>query len=525
MSIKIFRRALALLPCIFTLLVLSDAFPCHYLAFDGTENGILQLPLQFQESPASITISLWTLFSGSQANNTSLLFFVGPAVAAGTQPGWGILRTALSGRDGALSLFQMNSQGMVSTFRLPTNLPLNDWSYLSFVISRIEAATNRTSISIYTNSKISTTITTELNWLWVESPKQHLFIGGSLERAVPNWYGGIFRVSVYSALAGAAELAETMRGIQPESINDGATHLWKMDEGASATSTHDSITGTAVVLRSGVTWAAMDTCGDSILEGWEQCDTAVGLNCTQSCSCSSGTFPTSPPSVDCSAMRAPSSTSLPVAAAPSLEEESKQLTWKVLLAVWAIALGGAGAYFIASKFWRRYLPPKVPTAVIVRVGTENDLRLLERGERMDDKRAEELLKTDLQTTRELYSDIDEEELAKKAKPPAGTLAKTWSAQGDHNDSRARNLELVSKTISLGGTPKTVRRRMEDLDEEGQGIPVEKFGRLSFDDGDDMVVSLDAIDSDGPQYIKSAPVSPRPRRDQSASLSDDPDDIM
>jgi hypothetical protein len=362
-----------------------------------------------------------------------------------------------------------------------------------------------------------------LNWIWTDTPKQYLFIGGSIQRAVPNWYGGIFRVSVYSALAGSTELAETMRGLRLESIDDGIAHLWNIDEGASAAATYDSVTGAAAALRSGVSWTAMDTCGDSILEGWEQCDTAVGLNCTHSCSCSSGSYPTSPPSVDCSILRAPSSTSLPAAAGPSLEEESRQLTWRVLLAVWAVALGGAGAYFLASKFWRRYLPPKVPTAVIVRVGTENDLRTLEYGGRMDDKRAQELLRTDIQTTRELYSDIDEEELAKKAKPPAGTLAKTWSAQGDHDNSRARNLELVSNTISLGGTPKTVRRRMEDLEDLDDGqISVEKFGRSSLDGADDTTVSLDAIgdDDDVPSYIKSAPVSPRARRGD-----EDADDIM
>jgi hypothetical protein len=48
----------------------------------------------------------------------------------------------------------------MSTFPLTTNLALNDWSYLSFIISRIDAITNRTSISVYVGSRISTTITT-----------------------------------------------------------------------------------------------------------------------------------------------------------------------------------------------------------------------------------------------------------------------------------------------------------------------------------------------------------------------------
>ena len=149
------------------------------------------------------------------------------------------------------------------------------------------------------------------------------------------------------------------------SVKSSMISNWHFSEGTGSTTT-DSVTGVFVPLNGGTTWARFLTCGDGTLQPWEQCDYGAGRNCSEDCVCARGTVMSSPPSVDCVVGSATPLDLSPVAN-PALDEDSGGLMWKVLIVVWLVALAIGGVYFFASKFWHRFLPPKVPTALIVKV--------------------------------------------------------------------------------------------------------------------------------------------------------------
>lgn len=474
-------------------------------------------------SPAHHLIAPYVVV-GTQTPAASFIFFIGQTVASGTtSPGWGLQRSGAGAKDGPLALVQISSSGGVTRSPLSSSLLLHSWTYLSVVLSRLDSTSNRTEISIFLNSRLNSSITIgmfgrhngrflltirrcsplELHSAWDQSSRQTVFLGGAPGVASASFFGSVFRLGVWATGAGTPEFAESMRGVRPSAIEENISHLWTMSEGSGSV-VDDSVTGAIAGLPPSASWGRLDDCGDGTLQDWEQCD--AGRNCTSLCTCAPGSTMTFPPSASCYSALV---VDPPTTDAPSLDGDSQQYTGKILIVVWAIAILGVGAYFLASKYWRRFLPPKVPTAVIVRVGTEQDLRILESGGRMDEKRAAELMESDAQSAPALYQDLDEEILASKI--PPGSMAKSWSSDVDTAVEREIHDQAFRSVSVPSSSPTLPRRFLDDISDDG--ITLSRFGDPG-DEEDDLNAQIE-------RQVKSAPVSPVSRK----KLSYSDDDII